>query len=120
MMSAPHVTQAFSRYAERCPHRMMLAVERRPGNALNVEVGTPAPRCKLKPPTDWPEDGPSVTRWLLSGGSALVLGPCSRSCPLQPKHCDECGHRGENHDEDGCLVGGRVGGCACSRRGSSS
>lgn len=64
-----------------CIHLIELETLRRPANALNIEVGAfPAPRCKLKPPADWPEG--MVSRWLLSGGDAMVLGRCSKPCPL--------------------------------------
>ena len=58
-----------------CPHRMELDVERRPANALNIEIGTPVPRCKLKSP-----DGRGMI-WILSGGSRLAYGVCSNVCP---------------------------------------
>ncbi len=74
-----------------CPHLITLRVERRPGNALNVEIGTPAPRCTLKPPEDWEARGGSVLRWLGSGGSPLVLGNCSSDCPLKLPPCPKCG-----------------------------
>jgi hypothetical protein len=94
----------FTRYSSGCPHRIALEVPRRPRNALNVEVGTPLPRCRLRPPTHWPEEAPSVTRWLLSGGSALMLGLCScRACPLKPDFCG-CGHMGTTHEKGRCLV----------------
>lgn len=68
---------------KKCPHLIELPTSRRPGNALNVEIGTPAPRCKLKPPKEWPANNPGVLRWLLSGGTPLVLGCCTpRMCPL--------------------------------------
>lgn len=58
-------------------------LERRPANALNIEIGTPAARCLLQPP-----DGRGVTRdggtldWLRSGGSLLAYGRCSlEGCP---------------------------------------
>jgi hypothetical protein len=95
---------AFAKYAEKCPNLVKLEVERRPGNALNVEIGTPIPRCKLCPPPHW--RGASVTRWLLSGGSPLVLGACTRVfCPLKPDHCDACGHTAELHTlvSGGCI-----------------
>ena len=59
-----------------CPSRIELEVERRPANALNVEIGTPVPRCRLRSP-----DGRG-SAWLLSGGSPLAYGVCSaRECP---------------------------------------
>lgn len=68
-----------------CPHLITLRVERRPGNALNVEIGTPQPRCTLKPPEHWADISKDATvlRWLGSGGSPLVLGVCSGECPLK-------------------------------------
>lgn len=71
-----------------CPHRIELTVPRRPGNVLNVEVGTPLPRCALRHPEHWPE-GSSALRWLGSGGSALVFGVCTpRNCPPGHIHSD--------------------------------
>jgi hypothetical protein len=64
-----------------CPHIVELALERRPANALNLETAQALPRCKLKPPAHWGDSAPSVARWLLSGGSPLVLGCCSVKCP---------------------------------------
>lgn len=59
-----------------CPSRMALDVERRPGNALNIEIGTPVPRCSQKSP-----DGRGLT-WLRSGGSPLAYGVCAHhDCP---------------------------------------
>lgn len=67
---------ALRRLERDCGHRMALAVERRPGNALNVEIGAPAPRCNRKSP-----DGRGLA-WLLSGGDALAYGHCTpRACP---------------------------------------
>lgn len=72
---------AFRAYAAACPYRIDLPVERRPGNALNVEIGAPMPRCRLRTPEHW--GGASALRWLGSGGTPLVLGNCVRSqCPL--------------------------------------
>lgn len=101
---------AFEAFATACPHRVEMPTPRRPGNALNVEIGTPAPRCKVRPPTHW-GDETSVARWLLSGGDALVLGRCSRArCPTGQTWCNRCGHRGESHDIPGkpdvCAVCG--------------
>jgi hypothetical protein len=70
-----------------CDQRIDLGVERRRANALNVEIGTPASRCKMKLPEHWKQiGGPtamSSSRWLASGGSPLVLGACSSSCPMK-------------------------------------
>jgi hypothetical protein len=64
---------------DRCPHRVDVALPRRRANALNVEVGTPLPRCILMPPEDWPHPI-SVLRWLASGGTPFVLGVCTPKC----------------------------------------
>ncbi len=65
-----------------CPERIALAVERRPANSLNVEIGQPSPRCRLQTPEHWKGFDERATRWLLSGGSPFVLGVCSTcSCP---------------------------------------
>jgi hypothetical protein len=67
--------------SESCPHLIELETPRRPGNALNVEVGTPAPRCLLRIPAHWRE-GASALRWIGSGGSPLVFGRCRPGrCP---------------------------------------
>lgn len=66
----------FDELSPLCPWRVALGVPRRPANALNVEVGQPAPRCRLRCP-----DGRGDA-WLLSGGSPLAYGYCSiRGCP---------------------------------------
>ena len=60
------------------------AVVRRPANALNIEVGAPSPRCRLKTPEEWGAADPRAARWLLSGGSPYVLGVCTpQACPLK-------------------------------------
>ena len=66
-----------------CPFLIEIEVERRPGNALNVEIGAPCARCKLKPPSHWKKTTNSdmSARWLMSGGSPLVFGNCSTNCP---------------------------------------
>jgi hypothetical protein len=69
--------------SERCPQRIELPLIRRPGNALNVEIGTPLPRCRCHTPEDWGANDPRGARWLASGGSGYVFGTCSRAaCPL--------------------------------------
>ena len=69
-----------------CPHRLGIPLERRPGNALNVEIGSAAYRCVLKPPDHWPKNKGMVLRWIGSGGSFLVFGTCSAaSCPRDEK-----------------------------------
>lgn len=65
---------------ESCPSRRELATERRPGNALNVEIGTPSARCVEKRPEHWPESV-SAIRWIASGGELLVFGHCAGECP---------------------------------------
>lgn len=66
--------------AKHCASRLECTVERRPGNALNVEIAAPAPRCAERSP-----DGLGA-RWLLSGGSALAYGHCEfRACPRLPR-----------------------------------
>jgi hypothetical protein len=69
-----------------CPHRIELELERRPGNALNVEIGAPAPRCINKRPDHWAKLGVNSSfRWLASGGSALVFGLCTYCCRRKEK-----------------------------------
>ena len=60
---------SFNTFAAICDSRQCLGIERRPGNALNIEIGTPLARCTLQPP-----DGRGTTKdgstldWLRSGG----------------------------------------------------
>lgn len=70
------------RPSDPCDQRIELGVEGRPANALNVEIGAPLPRCRLKTPGNWQGSDKRAVRWLWSGGSPLVLGPCSSRCPL--------------------------------------
>lgn len=73
-------------FDEPCDRRVLPRFERRPGNALNIEIGSPSVRCKDRVPDHWPE-GMSSARWLLSGGSPLVLGTCSPgACPRRREH----------------------------------
>ena len=59
-----------------CPSSMRPELMRRPGNALNIEIGEPSKRCSLLSP-----DGKGM-RWIASGGSALAYGLCTkRKCP---------------------------------------
>ena len=59
-----------------CPSSMRPELMRRPGNALNIEIGEPSKRCSLLSP-----DGKGM-RWIASGGSALAYGLCTkRECP---------------------------------------
>lgn len=79
---------AYEAGAEMCPQRIATDLERRPANALNVEIGQPLPRCRCLTPDEWGAEDIRATRWLLSGGSPLVLGVCcADSCPL-PAHMD--------------------------------
>lgn len=74
---------AFEAGAEGCPQRISIPVERRLANALNVEIGAPLPRCRCLTPPEWGATDVRARRWLASGGSPLVLGPCSAAgCPL--------------------------------------
>ena len=67
-----------------CPHLVEdqdLPLQR---NALRVEICTPSPRCLLKLPEHWSEGAKRAggLRWIGSGGSALVFGPCTPGmCP---------------------------------------
>ena len=101
--------EGFRRYADRCPNRTTMTLERRPVNGLNIEIGQGCDRCKARTPDHWPAHMGAL-RWLASGGSALVFGACEASaCPLKPNHC-ACGHRADNHEPTrGCIVFG----CAC-------
>lgn len=73
----------FDVFAGQCQQQVCAPFERRPANALNVEPIQPLHRCKLKPPEHWPNDGPTASRWLLSGGSPLVFGMCTQACPAR-------------------------------------
>lgn len=76
------ITARFDEFAPQCPDRRGASVERRPANALNVEIGAPVPRCIQRMPAHWTGSGRSALRWLASGGSALVFGECCcRACP---------------------------------------
>lgn len=66
---------------QECNARIRIPLERRPGNALNVEIGQPADRCIEKRPHHWPNSMTAI-RWLASGGEALVFGCCCPPCPL--------------------------------------
>lgn len=73
-----------------CAERMGAPFKRRPANALNVEIGAPQDRCRLKTPSSWRGADPRAARWLASGGSALVLGLCGGNCPrLAQRSVDE-------------------------------
>lgn len=71
-------SQTWGEFSAGCGHRAQPELERRPANALNIEIGTPAARCLARPP-----DGRGVTRdgstlaWLRSGGSLLAYGRCA-------------------------------------------
>jgi hypothetical protein len=66
----------FAELCERCPSARFPELPRRPGNALNIEIGQPMTRCLERSP-----DGRGLI-WLLSGGSLLAYGICCRSgCP---------------------------------------
>lgn len=65
-----------------CASRVEIALERRPANALNIEIGTSPARCLNKRPEHWPSTASGI-RWIASGGSAMVFGICSADCPLK-------------------------------------
>ena len=74
----------------RCPFQVQAHQDgalRRPGTALYVErfpLGTP--RCTCKKPDHWPDTEGMALRWINSGGSPNVLGPCQTgSEPCCPK-----------------------------------
>lgn len=65
-----------------CGQCVSAPLPRRRGNVVAVEVGAPVPRCRLKLPGHWRGPGASSLRWLGSGGSPLVFGPCTPGrCP---------------------------------------
>lgn len=74
--------ERFSVVRESCGSRVQPELERRPGNALNVEIGQPQARCLNKRPDHWPESM-SALRWMASGGEALVFGACGGACPME-------------------------------------
>jgi hypothetical protein len=77
---------AYEAGAEKCPMRMEMGIERRPANALNLEIGEASPRCRCRTPDEWGAFDVRAVRWLSSGGSPLVLGLCTPSaCPLEAK-----------------------------------
>lgn len=77
----------WGRFSEGCTAGLEAPLERRPANALNIEIGAPSRRCSMQPP-----DGRGVTRdgstldYLRSGGSVLAYGRCEKAqCPkLKP------------------------------------
>lgn len=72
-----------------CGSRMELATPRNRVNGLRVEVGTPSPRCFLKPPENTYGVKANPVSWLGSGGSVLAFGVCDvNDCPLN-KVCDD-------------------------------
>lgn len=72
----------FEDLALACPDRVQPPLERRPGNALCIEIGQPLPRCRRRIPESWDGHDAGATRWLLSGGSPFVLGLCCpAACP---------------------------------------
>jgi hypothetical protein len=88
------MTQRMHNGSESCSQRITPEVPRRRGNALNIEVGTPLPRCKLKLPAHWHGSGVSAARWLMSGGDPLVFGICTSPCPegIITRPCIGCGY----------------------------
>jgi hypothetical protein len=67
-----------------CSKLIQPELPRRPANALCIEIGEPLARCRMKTPKHWGDFDQGATRWLLSGGSPLVLGPCTpNACPLR-------------------------------------
>jgi len=94
--------QAFSEFANTCQYRLAMETERRPANALCVEIGTGLDRCQLKMPSHWKGDD-LVRRWLGSGGEITVFGICARPCAMGYEWCPECGHRKVAHWDQGCV-----------------
>lgn len=67
-----------------CGSRIELVLIRRPGNALNIEIGQGVPRCLNKRPSNWPAEASSL-RWIGSGGEPTVFGACTpNKCPERP------------------------------------
>ena len=82
------LSSPFDTYRLTCGARLVPDLERRPGNALNVEIGQARERCLDKSPAEWAGRGVSGVRWLGSGGSPLVFGVCSPACPRLCSHKD--------------------------------
>lgn len=73
---------AFAAMAAACGERVVLALQRRPVNGLNVEIGQPLDRCRLRTPPEWGDVDPRGARWIHSGGDPMILGVCGRArCP---------------------------------------
>lgn len=73
----------YTRGPKTCLALIELGTPARRANALNIEVGQPLPRCRCLTPEHWGTHDRLGTRWLASGGSALVFGLCSPStCPI--------------------------------------
>jgi hypothetical protein len=70
--------------SKHCSNRVDPALERRPANALCIEIGTPMPRCLFREPGG-SKEGRSNLAYLLSGGSILAYGICEQA------HCFNCG-----------------------------
>lgn len=70
--------------AKHCCNRVDPAAERRPANALCIEIGAPLPRCLFREPGG-PREGRSNLSYWISGGSILAYGICEKS------HCFHCG-----------------------------
>ena len=76
------VRAAFADFAPRCPDRITIPDTYRNPSALHIDPPSPTPRCRLRTPEDWGDADHRAARWLLSGGSPLVLGECAcRWCP---------------------------------------
>ena len=103
----------WKKFSKNCPHRIVLGIEPRPVNGLNVEIGSFSDRCFLKTPAHWPKNATGL-RWIGSGGSAIVFGRCTMKCALGHEWCPECGHRKESHyGQMGCIVDVKGWPCAC-------
>lgn len=84
MKDADEKAQAQLAIVAKCTHRVSPDGGRPRGTTLCMEIayGTPAARCRQKPPSSWAGCDPNGARWLLSGGSPLVFGECDNNCPL--------------------------------------
>lgn len=89
-------------FAQGCDQRQQESVERRPANALNLEIGAPRPRCLMKSP-----DGRGLA-WLRSGGSVLAYGICVAPCPMREV--------APAWEEPFCSCGRRLSECDGSRK----
>ena len=73
----------YERGPETCAAYVAMGVPARKANALNIEVGQAQARCRCLTPEEWGAMDRRGVRWLMSGGTSLIFGLCSRpTCPI--------------------------------------